>query len=112
MDTIDSVFIDLEGQIKHLSGSAIAGQVISVLFLFFVFLGGVWWQWLCFFLSLCRRASGQSAARSGSKWISVGDYCYCHLSVAFEYVLCDVTQECTVQSVCVVEKVSALSLPC
>lgn len=40
MDTIDSVFIDLEGQIKHLSGSAVAGQVISVLFLFFVFLWG------------------------------------------------------------------------
>lgn len=30
----------------------------------------------------------------GSKWISVGDYCYCHQSIAFGRMLCGVTQDC------------------
>lgn len=38
----------------------------------------------------------------GSKWISVGDYCHCHQSIAFGCVLCGAAQEC---SVCVCERV-------
>lgn len=29
----------------------------------------------------------------GSKWISVGDYCHCHQSIAFGCLLCGVAQE-------------------
>lgn len=47
----------------------------------------------------------------GSKWISAGDYCHCHQSIAFGRGLCGVAREC-MQRVRVCEASGAFSLPC